>query len=189
MNLSVVLKLRGRPLSPNQNEKFRRKKALSILLTVTIIFFAAWAPLNIFTLLSEYHPNFLNEALKHPNHDIICGLMLLMGGTNSVANPILYGYMNENFKKEYKKFYEKMFCKPKFGKMKNERSLFSRTAFYKKSSCGSQNDEILLRTLPPKLLKNFSDSTLLMKPPVSNSNQLQDVQKCKLNDNTISRSK
>ena len=97
--------------------------------------------------------------------------------------------MNENFKKEYKKFYEKMFCKPKFGKMKNERSLFSRTAFYKKSSCGSQNDEILLRTLPPKLLKNFSDSTLLMKPPISNSNQLQDVQKCKLNDNTISRSK
>ena len=51
LNLSVVLKLCERPLSPNQNKKFRRKKALSILLTVTIIFFAAWAPLNIFTLL------------------------------------------------------------------------------------------------------------------------------------------
>ena len=101
--------------------------------------------------------------------------MLLMGGTNSIANPILYGYMNTNFKKEYKNFYGKIFWIPKFGTMKNERSRFSRMAFYKKSST-CQNDEIVVRNAHPKLLKNFSDSTLLMKLPPY---QLHDVQKCK----------
>ena len=146
-------------MSSSQREKFRRKKAISILLAVTLIFLAAWAPLNIFTLLFEYYPKILKEVL---------GLMLLLGGTNSIANPILYGYMNENFKKEYKNFYGKIFWIPKFRTMKNVGSWFSILAFYKKSST-SQNDEILemnkIRNAPPKLLKNFSDSTLFMKLP------------------------
>ena len=134
LNFSVVLKLRGRPLSPNQKEKFRRKKAISILLAVTLIFSVTWAPLNIFT--------FLKVALGYPNHNIIFGLMRLLGGTNSIANPILYGYMNENFKKEYKTFYRKIFGIPKFRTMKNVGSRFLRLAFYKKSLT-SQNDETL----------------------------------------------
>ena len=175
----MVLWLCGRPLSLSQEQKFRRKKAILVLLAVTLIFFAAWAPLNIFMLLFEYYPKILKEALGNPNHNIIFGLMLLLGGTNSIANPILYGYMNENFKKEYKNFYGKIFWIPKFRTMKNVGSRFLRLAFYKKSST-SQNDEILvmneMRNAPPKLLKHFSDSTMLMKLPPY---QLHDVQKCK----------
>ena len=43
-----------------------------------------------------------------PYHDMVYGLMHLLGATNSIANPILYGYMNENFRNEYRKFYKKM---------------------------------------------------------------------------------
>ena len=64
-------------------------------------------PLTFFTLISEYSPKLLLQNIEdHKN--IIQGLMYLLGGTNSIANPILYGYMNENFKKEYSKFYKKM---------------------------------------------------------------------------------
>ena len=104
--MSVVLKLQSRPILLNRKENVRRRRALWILLSVTLIFLASWMPLTFFTLISEYSPKLLQNIEDHKN--IIQGLMYLLGGTNSIANPILYGYMNENFKKEYDKFYKKM---------------------------------------------------------------------------------
>ena len=36
------------------------------------------------------------------------GILHLLGAGTSIANPILYGYMNENFRNEYRKFYHRM---------------------------------------------------------------------------------
>lgn len=103
----MIKTLRKRPPSQHQDQNNRRKRALKIILIVIIIFLIAWAPLNIFTLATEFYPDFIKSTMG-AYHDSIYGLMHLLGATNSIANPILYGYMNENFRHEYRKFFRKM---------------------------------------------------------------------------------
>lgn len=103
----MIKTLRRRPPSQHQDQNNKRKRALWIILVVIVIFLVAWAPLTIFTLVSEYYPQFFKKMMG-PYHDIIYGMMHLLGATNSIANPILYGYMNENFRHEYRKFYKQM---------------------------------------------------------------------------------
>ena len=39
------------------------------------------------------------------NETVIYALLQLFGMCTALANPILYGYLNENFRKEYKSIY------------------------------------------------------------------------------------
>jgi hypothetical protein len=76
-------------------------------MAVTSIFVCAWLPLNVVTLISEYNPDLLINIIGQ-YHEIIYGILHLFGAANAVTNPILYGYLNENFRNEYKSLYRKM---------------------------------------------------------------------------------
>ena len=168
----MVLKLQSRPTSQNKNENIRRKKALWILLAVTLIFLASWMPLTIFTLISEYSPKLLQNIEDHKN--LIQGLMYLLGGTNSIANPILYGYMNENFKKEYSKFYKKM---PWYHKTISRKNAFKRKTRFelpagkKQISTGNGNgweDQMKESVIFSKnLLRRLSTNEITRKSPTA----------------------
>ena len=41
-------------------------------------------------------------------HDIMYGILHLLGAANAVTNPVLYGYLNENFRNEYISIYRRM---------------------------------------------------------------------------------
>lgn len=103
----MIKTLRKRPPSQHQDQNNRRKRALKVILIVIVIFLIAWAPLNIFTLATEFYPDVI-KATMGAYHDSLYGFMHLLGATNSIANPILYGYMNENFRHEYRKFFRKV---------------------------------------------------------------------------------
>ena len=172
LNLSVVLKLQSRPISQNKNENIRRRKALWILLAVTLIFLASWTPLNIYTLISEYSPKLLQNIEDHKN--LIQGLMYLLGGTNSIANPILYGYMNENFKKEYSKFYKKM---PWYHKTISRKNAFKRKTRFelpegKKQTgngCGNGWEDQMKESVifSKNLLRRLSTNEITRKSPTA----------------------
>ena len=42
------------------------------------------------------------------NEELVYGLLHLLGTANACFNPILYGYLNENFRNEYKNIYSRM---------------------------------------------------------------------------------
>ena len=42
------------------------------------------------------------------NEEVVYGLLHLLGTANACFNPILYGYLNENFRNEYKSIYRRM---------------------------------------------------------------------------------
>ena len=107
MNCSVVGRLQNRPRSANEDQNNRRKRATRIILAVTTIFVLAWLPLNMFTLISEFHPEMF-KVLMGRYHNVMYLILHLLGAANAVSNPILYGYLNENFRHEYFTIYRKM---------------------------------------------------------------------------------
>ena len=97
----------------------------------------SWLPINLMTLSSELGFSWLwfdvevvspsvsvnnvtrlgdNTSSPDLEHDgtndfhssqIVYGLLQLLGTANACSNPILYGYLNENFFNEYKNIYRR----------------------------------------------------------------------------------
>ena len=148
------MRLKSRPISQNKTENKRRRKALKILSAVTLLFLISWLPLTLFTLLSEYYPNLLTSVESH--HRNIYGLMCLLGGSNSIANPILYGYMNENFKKEYAQFFKKL---PWYRNTLARKNAFRRKSKLSKTGTGNQ-DQMKMVKVPTTILRRLSSTEL-----------------------------
>lgn len=90
-------------LNPNAKYEFNRRRKMNILLAcIAFIFAASWLPLNLFNILSDY------ELIK-ANHlyYVLNAVCILFGMSSAVSNPILYGLLNENFKREYTKLFSK----------------------------------------------------------------------------------
>jgi len=49
-----------------------------------------------------------NSGLMGGDVALTYGLLHLLGSANACLNPFLYGYLNENFRREYKTIYRKM---------------------------------------------------------------------------------
>ena len=156
-NFAVIKKLRNRPPSQHEEQNQRRKKCLKLILAVTVIFFILWLPLTIFTLISEYNPQSLKDLMGR-YHDVAYGLLHLLGAGTSIANPILYGYMNENFRNEYRKFYHRM---PWYSsKILTRRWRSTRGPVLNSSSSSLESGQVVCK--PPKRLRNLKDIQLNM---------------------------
>jgi hypothetical protein len=75
---------------------------------VTCVFFFSWLPLNVFQLMSEFGQSGFKFLGMTGNEEVVYGLLHLLGTANACFNPILYGYLNENFRNEYKSIYRRM---------------------------------------------------------------------------------
>ena len=81
----------------------RRRRSNKMLIIVTVTHFLSWLPLNvanfIFTTFdSDKTPLFSNIEHLYITY-AVCHLASM---TSAVSNPILYGFMNENFRREFK---------------------------------------------------------------------------------------
>ena len=95
-------------------------------------------------------------------HDVTYGILHLLGAGTSIANPILYGYMNENFRNEYRKFYHKMpWYRSSKLFVKNLRSQMSQKPLTKVPSNSSIESGPVV-TQRPKGLRKLKDSQLMM---------------------------
>jgi len=86
----------------------RRRKMNVLLSCIALIFAASWLPLNLFNILSD-----TKLSIFKPDHFfyILNAVCILLGMSSAVSNPILYGLLNENFKREYVKLFSKFFKK------------------------------------------------------------------------------
>lgn len=87
--------LRDRKLQ--RSRRMRRTNCL--LISIAVIFGISWLPLNLFNLFSDIY------LYQHPlNQTILVAYAVchMIGMSSACSNPLLYGWLNENFRKEFK---------------------------------------------------------------------------------------
>lgn len=112
--LRIYYKLKGRIIVNNQyTEKNHRqslrksshdierdnrmKKTNYLLVLIATIFGVSWLPLNIFNILAELN------LIPYNNTDffVIYAFCHMAGMSSACSNPLLYGWLNGNFRKEF----------------------------------------------------------------------------------------
>lgn len=105
--LRIYSKLRNRMAvsgrineSDRDRERDRRiKRTNYLLISIAVIFGISWLPLNILNLFADiYYSN--NRVLSQCFH-VSYAVCHMMGMSSACSNPLLYGWLNDNFRKEF----------------------------------------------------------------------------------------
>nr|XP_033803264.1 pyroglutamylated RF-amide peptide receptor [Geotrypetes seraphini] len=166
-------------LSRNEMAKITRKKKRAVMMMVIVVtFFAAcWAPFHVVHILFEY--NDLEEEYDDVTVKMIFAIVQAVGFFNSFNNPVVYTFMNENFKKSFaaillckfwnaeqpEKWESQQSGRPKFGpsnhvKRKEGRGLHGHLS--------AENLELrLCDPLPAAKLESVHSSTVAIYPMVN----------------------
>lgn len=112
----MILRLRSVRLLSGSREKDRNLRRITrMVLVIVAAFVVCWTPIHIFiivkTIVNIDHRNLLVMASWH--------LCIALGYINSSLNPVLYAFLDENFKKYFRDF-----CLPYRASL--EQSSFSR---------------------------------------------------------------
>ncbi|NXV01044.1 QRFPR protein, partial [Cettia cetti] len=99
---SVLQTIHGSEIDSVWNSwcNFRKKKrAIAMMVTVVFLFAVCWAPFHVIHMMMEYS-NFEKEY-DDVTIKMIFAIVQIIGFFNSICNPIVYAFMNENFKKNF----------------------------------------------------------------------------------------
>ncbi|XP_012583280.1 PREDICTED: pyroglutamylated RFamide peptide receptor [Condylura cristata] len=93
---SVLRTIHGKEMS-----KIARKKQRAVIMMVTVValFAVCWAPFHIVHMMMEYS-NFEKEY-DDVTIKMVFAIVQIIGFSNSICNPIVYAFLNENFKKNF----------------------------------------------------------------------------------------
>ncbi|XP_077977621.1 QRFP-like peptide receptor [Glandiceps talaboti] len=102
--VNIAKRLWGRQL-PGHMDKNRdiahmksKRKTIKMLVIIVFMFALCWLPIHAINLVIRFHP-LLYEAEKTQNiMRIMQGCFLWLACANSFVNPIVYGFINENFR-------------------------------------------------------------------------------------------
>ncbi|XP_025835762.1 neuropeptide F receptor-like, partial [Agrilus planipennis] len=70
-----------------------------LLVSIAVIFCISWLPLNMFNLIADLWDSvdFTSQEMM-----IVYAVCHMMGMSSACSNPVLYGWLNDNFWKEFK---------------------------------------------------------------------------------------
>ncbi|XP_034415137.1 pyroglutamylated RF-amide peptide receptor [Cyclopterus lumpus] len=75
----------------------KKKRAVKMMITIVLLFTICWAPFHTVHMLFEYYD--LENKYDGVTLNMIIAIVQAIGFFNSFNNPIVYAFMNENFKK------------------------------------------------------------------------------------------
>lgn len=78
------------------------RRTHTMLISVSLIFGLSWLPLNLLNLIGDFTDLFGGDDQLFR---IVFAICHLIGCSSACSNPILYGYLNENFRKEFHQVY------------------------------------------------------------------------------------
>ena len=109
----VMEVLRGR----RKKQRRRQTRTNLLLLLISMIFALCWLPLNVINIIADFSTDSYTE--HRTLFDILFVGSHLFAMSSAVANPILYGFLNENFRREFKIIFlywlRCLFCGKTFG--------------------------------------------------------------------------
>ncbi|KPP65007.1 kappa-type opioid receptor-like [Scleropages formosus] len=112
----MILRLKSVRLLSGSREKDRNLRRITkLVLVVVAVFVVCWTPIHIFILVKV-----LTDVPNTTGITAAYFFCVALGYTNSSLNPILYAFLDENFKRCFKDF-----CMPR--KLKTDRTSTSRT--------------------------------------------------------------
>lgn len=74
----------------------RMKRTNCLLISIAIIFGVSWLPLNFFNLYAD-----MKRAALTKNMLVVYAFCHMIGMSSACSNPLLYGWLNDNFRKEF----------------------------------------------------------------------------------------
>ncbi|ELW62625.1 pyroglutamylated RF-amide peptide receptor [Tupaia chinensis] len=93
---SVLRTTHGKEISKIARKK---KRAVMMMMIVVALFAVCWAPFHVIHMMIEYG-NFEKEY-DDVTIKMMYAIVQIIGFSNSICNPIVYAFMNENFKKNF----------------------------------------------------------------------------------------
>ncbi|XP_063075088.1 kappa-type opioid receptor [Engraulis encrasicolus] len=98
----MVLRLQSVRLLSGSREKDRNLRRITrLVLVVVAVFVVCWTPIHIFILVKALMPGGVPETTEVMAAYFFC---VALGYTNSSLNPILYAFLDENFKRCFRDF-------------------------------------------------------------------------------------
>lgn len=92
--------VRGSFQKRKNDRQTRRKRKTNVTLSlIAVVFALSWLPLNLFNILTEFQ----FSQFKHLNINLaykICHMLVL---SSACTNPLIYGWLNDNFRNEFVK--------------------------------------------------------------------------------------
>ncbi|XP_037638267.1 neuropeptide Y receptor type 4 [Sebastes umbrosus] len=80
-----------------ESQRMAHSRRINIMLVALITAFAlCWLPLTIFNVVSDWN----QEALPICHHNLLFSLCHLLAMSSTCINPIIYGFLNSNFRQE-----------------------------------------------------------------------------------------
>ncbi len=81
-------------------DKQRKRKTNMLLVMIAVVFACSWMPLNAFNIMLDFNLELFKQINPHGLLVPICHLLVL---SSACTNPVLYGWLNENFRREFVK--------------------------------------------------------------------------------------
>ncbi|NXL93644.1 NPFF1 protein, partial [Alectura lathami] len=101
----------AQPEEPEGRKVSRRKaKVINMLIIMALFFTLSWLPLWMLMLLTDY--GCLSERQLRLVTVYVFPFAHWLAFFNSSANPIIYGYFNENFRRGFQEAFRAPFCSP-----------------------------------------------------------------------------
>ncbi|XP_052771088.1 neuropeptide F receptor-like [Mya arenaria] len=85
---------------PSDNRTARKRKTNVLLAMIAIVFVLSWMPLNISNILVEFQFQMFRDKGIINYVYLVCHILVL---SSACSNPVLYGWLNDNFRKEFNK--------------------------------------------------------------------------------------
>ncbi|KAG9511280.1 Neuropeptide F receptor, partial [Fragariocoptes setiger] len=102
LHYRMVRKSQQYQLACNRRHQKRLvKKTNTMLIAISLIFGLSWLPLNLINLLADvYYPFTDDQQFK-----VTFAICHAMACSSACSNPILYGFLNDNFRKEFNEIF------------------------------------------------------------------------------------
>ncbi|XP_035388793.1 neuropeptide Y receptor type 4 [Electrophorus electricus] len=119
----IFLRLRWRMLerknSQRRTDEHKRlthsKHISAMLLTLVMAFAVCWMPLNVYNMVADWH----EEGLPICQHDLLFLLCHVLAMSSTCVNPIIYGFLNFNFRSEVCSMFQLCCCHEVEGNYEN----------------------------------------------------------------------
>ncbi|GBP13912.1 Neuropeptide F receptor, partial [Eumeta japonica] len=110
-HIQIHRRLRGR--------RRTTRKTPAILIAIAVTYVISWLPLNVFNLVAD---SSTDPILDEKSMTVTYAVCHMFGMSSAVSNPLLYGWLNDNFRKEF----EEILCCWKSGRERNSSRIKSR---------------------------------------------------------------
>lgn len=92
-----------------ESQRMSHSRRINIMLVALITAFAlCWLPLTIFNVVSDWN----QDALPICHHNLLFSLCHLLAMSSTCINPIIYGFLNSNFRQEVREVLQHCCCFP-----------------------------------------------------------------------------